>query len=126
VVLEVLEHLPTDLQKKLCREIDMSLKKGGTIIITVPYKEQITYMRCIYCGKMTPLWGHLHSMDEKKVSQLLPRQYAFIASCHFPNVEIVSASTIFQHLPFRFWLLLNNLLGRIRKGYWILLKYRKE
>ena len=125
IMLEVLEHLPIESQRRLCKEIDMVLKKGGTLIITVPYKEQITYTRCIHCGKLTPLWGHLHSMDEGKVSQLLPKNYALISSYHFPNVEIVSASTIFQHLPFRFWLLLNNLLGRIWKGYWILLQYIK-
>jgi ubiquinone/menaquinone biosynthesis C-methylase UbiE len=124
-VLEVLEHLPTESQQRLCREIDRVLRRGGALIITVPYKERITYTRCIYCGKLTPLWGHLHSMDEGKVSQLLPKNYALISSYHFPNVEIVSASTIFQHLPFRFWLLLNSLLGRIRKGYWIVLKYIK-
>jgi ubiquinone/menaquinone biosynthesis C-methylase UbiE len=124
-VLEVLEHLPIESQQRLCREIDRVLRRGGALIITVPYKEQITYTRCIHCGKLTPVWGHLHSMDEGKVSQLLPQNYALISSYHFPNVEIVSASTIFQHLPFRFWLLLNNLLGRIRKGYWILLQYIK-
>jgi ubiquinone/menaquinone biosynthesis C-methylase UbiE len=124
-VLEVLEHLPIESQQRLCREIDRVLRRGGALIITVPYKEQITYTQCIHCGKLTPVWGHLHSMDEGKVSQLLPQNYALISSYHFPNVEIVSASTIFQHLPFRFWLLLNNLLGRIRKGYWILLQYIK-
>lgn len=121
-VLEVLEHLPTESQQRLCREIDRVLRRGGTLIITIPYKEQITYTRCIHCGKLTPLWGHLHSMDEGKVSQLLPKNYALISSYHFPNVEIVSASTILQHLPFKFWFFLNSLLGRIRKGYWILLK----
>jgi len=125
-VLEVLEHLPTESKQRLCGEIDRVLRRGGTLIITVPYKEKITYTRCIHCGKLTPLWGHLHSMDEGKVSQLLPQNYALISSCHLLNVEIVSASTIFQHLPFRFWLLLNNLLGKIRKGYWILLQYSKE
>jgi ubiquinone/menaquinone biosynthesis C-methylase UbiE len=125
VALEVLEHLPIESQQRLCREIDRVLKKGGTLIITVPYKEQITYTRCIHCGKLTPLWGHLHSMDEGKVSELLPPNYALVSSYRFPNVEIVSTSAVFQHLPFRFWLLLNNLLSRIRKGYWILLKYIK-
>jgi ubiquinone/menaquinone biosynthesis C-methylase UbiE len=126
VVLEVLEHLPIESQQRLCREIDRVLKKGGTLIITVPYKEQINYTRCIHCGKLTPLWGHLHSMDEGKVSELLPPNYALVSSCHFPNVEIVSTSAVFQHLSFRFWLFLNGLLGRIRKGYWVLLKYIKK
>jgi ubiquinone/menaquinone biosynthesis C-methylase UbiE len=70
--LEVLEHLPLESQQRLGREIDRVLKRKGALIVTVPYKEQITYTRCIHCRKLTPLWGHLHSMDESKVSELLP------------------------------------------------------
>jgi ubiquinone/menaquinone biosynthesis C-methylase UbiE len=125
IMLEVLEHLPIESQQKLCREIDRVLKKGGSLIVTVPYKEQITYTRCIHCGKLTPLWGHLHSMDETKVSELLPPNYLLAATYHFPNIEIVSTSTFCQKLPLRLWLLLNSMLGKIRKGYWILLKYEK-
>jgi len=124
-VLEVLEHLPTESQQRLCREIDRVLRRGGTLIITVPYKEQITYTRCIHCGKLTPLWGHLHSMDEEKVRKLLPSSYMLIAKAHFPNVEFVSIMGIFQKIPFRLWFIMNNLLGFLKKGYWILLKYKK-
>jgi len=33
---------------------------------------------------------------------------------------------VLEHLPFRLWLLLNDLLGKFRKGYWILVKYEKR
>ena len=64
-------------------------------------------------------------MDETKVSELLPPNYLLTATYHFPNIEIVSTSTFCQKLPLRLWLLLNSMFGKIRKGYWILLKYIK-
>lgn len=126
MILEVLEHLSNEKQKKLCGEIDRILKEKGILIVSVPYKEQIAYTRCIHCGKPTPLWGHLHSMDEEKVTSLLPSNYTLVSSCHLPNVGLISLATIFERLPLRLWLLLNNLLGKIRKGYWLLLKYHKK
>lgn len=124
-VLEVLEHLPKEAQKKVCYEIDRILREKGVVVFSVPYKEQITYTRCIHCGKLTPLWGHLHSMDEEKVTTLLPNHYTLFARCHLPNVELISLAGIFERLPLSLWLLLNNLLGKLRKGYWLLLKYKK-
>ena len=125
-VLEALEHLPKEKQEKLCREVDRVLKEKSTLIISVPYKEQITYTCCIHCGELTPLWGHLRSMDEEKVTSLLPNHYTLTASCHLPNVRLISLSRIFRRLPLKLWLVLNNLLGKFRKGYWIILKYKKE
>jgi ubiquinone/menaquinone biosynthesis C-methylase UbiE len=124
-MLEVLEHLPKEAQKKACSQVDRVLKKGGLFVISVPYKEEITYRQRVHRGNPVPLWGHLHSMDEKNVTSLLPSRYALVASCHIPNVELISLATIFWHLPPRLWLIFNNLLGKIRKGYWILLKYKK-
>ena len=124
-VLEVLEHLPKEKQKRLCREVDRVLKEKGTLIVSVPYKEQITYTRCIHCGKLTPVWGHLCSMDQEKVESLLPNHYTLVVSCHLPNLVIISLSRIFANLPLKLWLVLNNILGKLRKGYWIILKYKK-
>jgi len=124
-ILEVLEHLPHRAQKKVGREVDRVLKGESTILVSVPYKEQITYTRCVHCGRLTPLWGHLSSMDQEKVASLLPNHYTLVASCHLPNIEIISLSGIFAHLPLKLWLVFNNLLGKLRKGYWILLKYQK-
>jgi hypothetical protein len=64
-------------------------------------------------------------MDEEKVSNLLPPGYVLVAKAHFPNLASVSISEIFHKLPFTLWLIINNLFGIIKKGYWILLKYKK-
>lgn len=125
-LLEVLEHLSEEKQRALCDEIDQLLKSHGIFLISTPYKEQITYTTCNDCGKPTPLWGHLSSLDEEKISNLLPANYSQIAKYHLPNIPLVSLSPVFQYLPFRLWSILNNTLGRLRKGYWIILKYTKS
>lgn len=121
-LLEVLEHLPEENHRTLCGEIDRILKTGGTLMVSCPYKEQITYTD----GKPTSLWGHLCSIDEEKVTCLLPNYYTLISSVHLPNVELASLSRIFAPLPLKLWLILNNSLGKFRKGYWIILKYKKK
>jgi len=126
VSLQKLRLLPSESQLEVCREVDRVLKKGGVLVITMPYREKIVYTRCIHCGKLTPLWGHLHSMDEERVSRLLPPGYTLVAKAHFPNLEFISTMEIFRKLPFTLWFVLNNLLGIVKKGYWILLKYRKS
>ena len=35
------------------------------VIVTVPYRENIVQSVCIHCGKLTPLYGHLHVFTEK-------------------------------------------------------------
>lgn len=121
-LLEVLEHLPEENHGTLGGEIDRILKTGGTLVVSFPYKEQITYTE----GKPTSIWGHLYSMDKEKITSLLPDYYTLTSSVHLPNVELASLSRIFAHLPLKLWLVLNNSLGKFRKGYWIILKYKKK
>jgi ubiquinone/menaquinone biosynthesis C-methylase UbiE len=125
-LLEVLEHLDKEKEREVCCELDKVLKKEGILLISVPYKERIAYTTCIHCGKSTPLWGHLRYLDEERIMHLLPSTYSLTATCNLPNIPFVSLSRVFQNLPFRAWLILNNLLGRIRKGYWITLKFHKS
>lgn len=126
MLLEVLEHLTEEEQERLSDEVDRVVKKSGTILVSAPYKEQITHTTCIHCGRLTPLWGHLHSFNERKISGLFPAAYSLVNHCHLPNVPIISLSAVFQTLPFRFWFILNNLLGKISEGYWIMLRYQKQ
>ena len=65
---EVLEHIP-DL-KSACREIVRVAKHE--IIIGVPFRQDIRIGRttCRSCGRMNPLWGHVNSFDEARLSSL--------------------------------------------------------
>ena len=125
-LLEILEHLPDPTLDEGIKEVDRVLKPGGILLIGVPYKEKITYTRCIHCGKLTPIWGHLRSLDEYKVTSLLPGNYKLVRKKHIPNLGLISCSRIMNILPLRLWLLINDLLGIIRKGYWVILEYVKS
>lgn len=122
-VLEVLEHLS---KPEFCVEgVDKCTTDDAVLVISVPWKEQITYIRCIHCGKLTPLWGHLHSFDLENIISIFPDYYRLQKKVHLPNIALISSSKVFSYLPTRLWLLLNNFLGKIRKGYWIVLRFRK-
>ena len=125
-LLEVLEHLPVEKQKRVCIQADSVLKQGGCLVISVPYKEKILKTKCVCCGESTPLWGHVESMDEHKVSSVLPHSYIMQQKVHLINIVTLSQSPIAHRFPFRTWLALNNLLGRMYKGYWVMVKFKKR
>jgi len=120
-ILEVLEHLS---HPKLCiTEVDRCAKRDAVVVISVPYKEEI---RMIFTpdGNLAPLWGHLHSFSEEDVFSLLPKHYKLLGKRHLPNMFFRFA--VFQFLPLSIWLFLNDFIGIIRKGYWVILKFKKN
>jgi SAM-dependent methyltransferase len=69
---EVLEHIPTTLLPKACREIGRVAREY--VLVGVPYKQDIRYGRtnCSTCGKTNPPWGHVNTFDEGRLKQLFP------------------------------------------------------
>jgi SAM-dependent methyltransferase len=65
---EVLEHIPAI--EKACREIVRVARHE--IVIGVPFKQDIRVGRttCGHCGKVSPPWGHVHSLDEMRLRRL--------------------------------------------------------
>lgn len=126
-ILEVLEHLPADTQTKGLIEVENVVKDKGSLIISIPYKENIIKTKCINCYKLTPLYGHLHSMDDDYITSRLPSGSRFsLASKHrLPNIQLISCKTFFEPLPLNLWLLMNTVLGLVKKGYWIVLHYNR-
>jgi ubiquinone/menaquinone biosynthesis C-methylase UbiE len=125
-LLEVLEHLPEPKQKKLLSDINNVLIQNGDFLVSVPYKETIQYTYCVHCGKQAPLWGHLHSFDLEKIVGLIPEDYVLIKKFHLPNFEGITLSSALGFLPFSVWFSINNLLGKVRKGYWILVLFKRQ
>lgn len=127
-ILEVLEHLPIDLQQSGLKESSRVLNKNGTMVISVPYKEERVFTRCIHCYKETPLWGHLHSLDENNITSLLPHHaFTLKEKYNLPHLFFVSCLSIFKFLPISLWLKFNDILGKFKfqRGYWMILKYLK-
>ena len=121
--LELLEHLKDP--SKTMNEIDLVLKRGGVLIVSVPYKERIYMTRCIHCGKLTPLYGHLHSPStwrprapSARASPLLQCAYIYAT---------LSAYILFSALPTRFWKIVDS-LSRFLPGIkpsWFINKVQK-
>lgn len=67
---EVLEHVPSKLLSKACKEL--SRVSNRYLIIGVPYQQDIRVGRttCRACGKKNPPWGHVNSFDEGRIQAL--------------------------------------------------------
>ena len=124
-ILEVMEHLPRHLQEKGLREVNEVLSGRGSLLISFPYKENIIKTKCVHCGNITPMHGHLHSMDENYIMSLLPNDTKFSLRYknRLPNLELISCSASLEVFPFRLWAMINHVLGKIRKGYWMVLLF---
>jgi len=122
--LELLEHL--NEPRKTILETESVLKEGGTLVVSVPYKKDIIATRCIYCGKWTPLYGHLHSFDERKLDSFLPSNFVTVKRIH--NGTLVMAYPLFAILPTKVWKLLDDLFKGLpyNKPSWLITKILKR
>ena len=121
--LELLEHLQDP--SETLEEIEFVLKEAGTLIVSVPYKEHIVSTQCIHCGKLTPLWGHIHSFDEQKLVSLLPDSFRVVQFVHTGTV--VGAYPLFSSLPTGLWKLVDD-FSRVLPGVkpsWFLAQVQK-
>ena len=112
VAMEVLEHLVDPVLainnwKKL-------LPPGGTLFVTVPYKEVIRYSLCIHCNRKTPMNAHLHSWDIAKLTSLLEDNGFYILRTTLFAHKLPTALGLdkkMQKVPFNLWNFLDKLCG---------------
>lgn len=122
--LELLEHLSNP--RKTLEEIESVVKEAGILVISVSYRERIVATRCTHCGKLTPLWGHIHSFDEQKLSSYLPQHLQIIRHTH--TGTLIAAYPIFACLPIGLWKIVDD-FGRMLpsiKPSWLISEIRKE
>jgi cyclopropane fatty-acyl-phospholipid synthase-like methyltransferase len=88
---EVLEHIPTAILAKVCREIERVSK--DRFLIGVPYRQDIRVGRttCSSCGKTNPPWGHINSFDEDRLRALFPGSRATKVSMVGKTIEQTNA-----------------------------------
>ncbi len=125
---EIIEHVvdPAGFVNNLMQV----LKPGGELIVTTPYKEKIRYALCIHCNNPTPLFAHLHSFDEKKLTDLYTGSER--KSCNtitFANKIPVHFRMhgFLKHFNFWLWKQTDRLFNFIYKApLRILVKWEKE
>ncbi|MBK8946827.1 MAG: class I SAM-dependent methyltransferase [Ignavibacteriae bacterium] len=66
---EIIEHVFNP--EEFVNELFSVLKSNGKLIVTTPYKEKLRYYLCIHCNKKTPVHAHIHSFDEKILTNLI-------------------------------------------------------
>ncbi len=112
VALEVLEHIP-DPELAL-NSIKTKLKPGGTLLLTVPYKELIKSSLCIHCNQKTPHNAHLHSFDAPGLKRLLRTSgYRILATKLFAHklMTALRINELTRSLPYSCWSALDRLFG---------------
>ncbi|MFH1679973.1 MAG: class I SAM-dependent methyltransferase [Candidatus Eisenbacteria bacterium] len=93
---EVLEHLEDpDAALAECSRV---LKARGALVLSVPYKEKITYEICIHCNKPTPVHAHLHSFDPDSLRARVSR------AGFEPQRLSKSLNKVFNRLHLSYWM----------------------
>jgi len=124
---EIIEHVfnPAAFIKELFRVV----KKGGSLIITTPYKEKILYYLCIHCNQKTPANAHLHSFDEMKLEGLYSgNDLESFKYETFGNKVLLFLRThvVFQFFPFWLWKIKDKFANWIyKKPVHIICVYKK-
>ena len=69
---EVLEHIPPPLLEQAASELARVARRY--VLVGVPYNQDIRAGRttCAACDKKNPPWGHVNSLDEKRLEELFP------------------------------------------------------
>jgi len=115
VAAEIIEHVPAP--KLFVQKLLSPLKKGGKLIITTPYNENIMYHLCVHCNRPTPANAHLHSFNEKNIGQLIPDnvrswKYEKFANKYFPKMRVY---LLIKNWPFKIWERIDRVVNKIVK-----------
>ena len=125
---EIIEHVfdPAGFVKELFRVV----KKGGSLVITTPYKEKIIYYLCIHCNQKTPANAHINSFDETKLESLYTgNDLESFKYETFGNKVLLFLRTyvILQFFPFWLWKLKDKFFNWIiKKPAHIICVYKKR
>ncbi|MEO8398351.1 MAG: methyltransferase domain-containing protein [Ignavibacteriaceae bacterium] len=114
ILSEVLEHL--DNPEAALTEILRVLKKNGAFIVSVPYKEKLSFQICIHCNKPTPTYAHLQTFDTEKLSGMMESVGFKVLKSHkflnkIPNR--LRLNIFFKKVPYKIWNFFDGIFNRI-------------
>jgi|GEM_PF-1142436 len=69
VAAEVIEHIP-ELDRALS-EAARVLRPGGRLVVTVPYRETLSFVTCPECGARFEVNGHVHRFEGPELAESL-------------------------------------------------------
>lgn len=117
VLSEVVEHLE-DPVAGLCEAARVT-RRGGRVLVTVPYRETIVEHLCIHCNQLTPANAHLHRFDDEDLCQVLRDaglQPGFTGHMTNKLLELAGFPNLSRGWPFWCWRgldgLFNGLTGK--------------
>lgn len=112
VASEIIEHVSDPV--RFVQTLYASLKPGGILIITTPWKEKIEYSLCVHCNLPTPRYAHIHAFDETNVLHLFPggSQHSWYP---FSNMYLARLRTyvLLRYAPYRVWRLFDRCVNAI-------------
>lgn len=100
---EIFEHLDNATLNKGIDEINRVLKKGGHLIVTVPYNEDLSQnvVSCPDCGTKFHRWEHLQVFNEENITLLLKDDFRLIKIKKLP----IGFNATYKFLKYFRWII---------------------
>ncbi len=97
---EVLEHLDKETMTAGLNEIYRVLRKKGNVIITVPYKENLSKSttRCPHCNKEFHIMGHKQSLSPMSLNNSIVRAGLFVEKFKIIPLAFCSGHKYLKHI----------------------------
>lgn len=114
IAAEVIEHVPDP--QLFIQHLLATLRPGGVLLITTPFREKRQFSLCVHCNKPTPLHAHLHVFDGKQLRALVENGKARSVRIQaFSNKALARLQThlFLRFLPRKFWQSIDRLANHL-------------